>query len=122
MVSEQAFTSIRLGPLTLKNRFIKAATFEGVMPRGQVSDALIDFHTEVARGGAAMTTVAYCASPRWSRSTATQSSSTRSAPMTFAALTDSVRGGCNGVRTNRTRAWSPTRCRTERPPSHRRRA
>ncbi|MFN8229043.1 MAG: NADH:flavin oxidoreductase [Mycobacterium sp.] len=61
MVSKQAFTSIRLGPLTLKNRFIKAATFEGVMPRGQVSDALIDFHTEVARGGAAMTTVAYCA-------------------------------------------------------------
>ncbi|PRC50182.1 NADH:flavin oxidoreductase, partial [Mycobacterium sp. ITM-2017-0098] len=33
----------------------------GVMPRGQVSDALVDFHTEVAHGGAAMTTVAYCA-------------------------------------------------------------
>lgn len=61
MVSKQAFTSIPLGPLTLKNRFVKAATFEGVMPRGQVTDALIDFHTEVARGGAAMTTVAYCA-------------------------------------------------------------
>lgn len=61
MASKQAFTTVRLGPLTLKNRFIKAATFEGVMPRGQVSDALIDFHTEVARGGAAMTTVAYCA-------------------------------------------------------------
>lgn len=50
-----------LGPLTLKNRFVKAATFEGVMPRGQVTEALVDFHTEVARGGAAMTTVAYCA-------------------------------------------------------------
>ncbi|OBI44298.1 NADH:flavin oxidoreductase [Mycobacterium kyorinense] len=61
MVSKQAFTSTRVGPLTLKNRFVKAATFEGVMPRGQVSDALIDFHVEVARGGAAMTTVAYCA-------------------------------------------------------------
>ena len=61
MASKQAFTPVRLGPLTLKNRFIKAATFEGVMPRGQVSDALIDFHTEVACGGAAMTTVAYCA-------------------------------------------------------------
>ncbi|BBX29185.1 NADH:flavin oxidoreductase [Mycolicibacterium alvei] len=52
---------MRLGPLTLKNRFIKAATFEGVMPRGQVTDDVVDFHTEVARGGAAMTTVAYCA-------------------------------------------------------------
>lgn len=61
MVSKVAFTPQRLGPLTLKNRFIKAATFEGVMPRGRVSDALIDFHAEVARGGAAMTTVAYCA-------------------------------------------------------------
>lgn len=60
MVSKP-FTPMRLGPLTLKNRFIKAATFEGVMPRGQVTDRLIDFHAEVARGGAAMTTVAYCA-------------------------------------------------------------
>ncbi|MCV7000530.1 NADH:flavin oxidoreductase [Mycolicibacterium alvei] len=60
MVSK-AFTPMRLGPLTLKNRFIKAATFEGVMPRGQVTDDVVDFHTEVARGGAAMTTVAYCA-------------------------------------------------------------
>lgn len=55
------FESARLGPLTLRNRVIKAATFEGVMPRGEVSGALIDFHAEVARGGAAMTTVAYCA-------------------------------------------------------------
>lgn len=56
-----AFTQMRLGPLTLRNRFIKAATFEGRMPRGEVTDDLIDFHVEVARGGAAMTTVAYCA-------------------------------------------------------------
>ncbi|HKV21127.1 MAG TPA: NADH:flavin oxidoreductase [Mycobacterium sp.] len=61
MVSKRAFTPMQLGPLTLKNRFVKAATFEGVMPRGRVSEALIGFHSEVARGGAAMTTVAYCA-------------------------------------------------------------
>lgn len=61
MDSYQPFGRARLGPLTLKNRFVKAATFEGVMPRGRVSDELIDFHTEVARGGAAMTTVAYLA-------------------------------------------------------------
>lgn len=60
MVSK-AFAPGSLGPLTLKNRFIKAATFEGVMDRGRVSTALIDFHAEVARGGAAMTTVAYLA-------------------------------------------------------------
>lgn len=61
MVSKVALAPLRLGPLTLKSRFIKAETFEGVMPRGLVSDALIDFHSEVARGGVAMTTVAYCA-------------------------------------------------------------
>lgn len=55
------FAPARLGPLTLRNRIIKAATFEGVMPRGAVSDELIEFHTRVARGGAALTTVAYCA-------------------------------------------------------------
>src|SRR3546814_15073358 len=60
MVSK-AFAPGALGPLSLKNRFIKAATFEGVMARGQVSDALIEFHADVARGGAAMTTVAYLA-------------------------------------------------------------
>lgn len=60
MVSK-AFAPGALGPLSLKNRFIKAATFEGVMDRGQVSDALIEFHADVARGGAAMTTVAYLA-------------------------------------------------------------
>jgi 4,4'-dithiodibutanoate disulfide reductase len=55
------FESAQLGPITLRNRIIKAATFEGVMPGGVVSDELIDFHRRVARGGAAMTTVAYCA-------------------------------------------------------------
>lgn len=55
------FAPARLGPLQLRNRIIKAATFEGVMRRGAVSQELIDFHTAVARGGAALTTVAYCA-------------------------------------------------------------
>lgn len=55
------FEPARLGPLQLRNRIIKAATFEGVMPRGAVTDELIAFHVAVARGGAAMTTVAYCA-------------------------------------------------------------
>lgn len=56
-----AFQPGRLGPITLKNRIIKAATFEGAAPRGQVSNALVEFHTKVAAGGVAMTTVAYLA-------------------------------------------------------------
>mgnify|MGYP002137224103 CR=1 FL=1 len=56
-----AFAPAALGPMRLRNRVIKAATFEGVMPRGAVTQDLIDFHVGVARGGAALTTVAYCA-------------------------------------------------------------
>src|SRR5277367_362849 len=55
------FGSARLGPLTLRNRIVKAATFEGSTPRGQVTDRLVEFHARVARGGVGMTTVAYCA-------------------------------------------------------------
>ena len=57
----EVFAPAILGPLTLKNRIIKAATFEGVMPGGRVTDELIAFHRRVAAGGAAMTTVAYLA-------------------------------------------------------------
>jgi 2,4-dienoyl-CoA reductase-like NADH-dependent reductase (Old Yellow Enzyme family) len=57
----EVFAPARLGPLTLRNHIIKAATFEGVMPGGKVSDALIEYHRRVAAGGAAMSTVAYLA-------------------------------------------------------------
>jgi 2,4-dienoyl-CoA reductase-like NADH-dependent reductase (Old Yellow Enzyme family) len=55
------FAPAKLGPLTLRNRVIKAATFEGVTREHVVSDRLIAFHRRVAAGGVGMTTVAYCA-------------------------------------------------------------
>ncbi|MGN6606866.1 MAG: NADH:flavin oxidoreductase [Jatrophihabitans sp.] len=55
------FAPARLGPITLRNRTIKAATFEGRAPKGLVSDELIDFHRTMAVGGVGMTTVAYLA-------------------------------------------------------------
>jgi len=56
-----AFTPAPLGPLRLRNRVLKAATFESMSPGGLVTDALVDFHRAFAAGGVAMTTVAYCA-------------------------------------------------------------
>lgn len=55
------FAPARLGPVGLRNRIIKAATFEGRTPGGEVTDDLVAFHREVAAGGVGMTTVAYCA-------------------------------------------------------------
>ncbi len=60
-VRRTAFEPARLGPITLKNRIIKAATFEGATPKGEITDELIAFHQRVASGGVAMTTVAYLA-------------------------------------------------------------
>ncbi|MFI6978011.1 NADH:flavin oxidoreductase [Embleya sp. NPDC050154] len=51
----------KLGPLTLRNRIIKAATFEGATPDALVTDDLIEYHRRPAAGGIGMTTVAYCA-------------------------------------------------------------
>jgi 2,4-dienoyl-CoA reductase-like NADH-dependent reductase (Old Yellow Enzyme family) len=55
------FEPFRLGGLTLRNRVIKAATFEGMAPGSTVSPSLVRHHQALAEGGVAMTTVAYCA-------------------------------------------------------------
>jgi len=56
-----ALTPGRLGPLTLRNRVVKTATYEGMCPGGVPSDALVQHHRTLAAGGVGMTTVAYCA-------------------------------------------------------------
>jgi len=61
VAAADVFGPARLGPVELRNRVIKAATFEGMTPHGLVTDELIEFHLRPARGGVGMTTVAYCA-------------------------------------------------------------
>jgi 2,4-dienoyl-CoA reductase-like NADH-dependent reductase (Old Yellow Enzyme family) len=55
------FTPATLGPVTLRNRIIKSATFEASSPNSLVTDDLIEFHRLPAAGGVGMTTVAYLA-------------------------------------------------------------
>ncbi|WP_031160408.1 NADH:flavin oxidoreductase [Streptosporangium roseum] len=55
------FDQAKLGPLPLRNRIIKAATFEGMTKGALAGDDLVSFHRAHAAGGVAMTTVAYCA-------------------------------------------------------------
>ena len=84
------FETAQLGPITLRNRIVKAATFEGVMPRGAVSQELIDFHVQVARGGAALSTVAYCAVSRGGRVSSDTMVMSRELVPDLRRLTDAV--------------------------------
>jgi 2,4-dienoyl-CoA reductase-like NADH-dependent reductase (Old Yellow Enzyme family) len=59
--SPNVFTPAKLGPVTLRNRIIKSATFEASSPNSLVTDDLIEFHRLPAAGGVGMTTVAYLA-------------------------------------------------------------
>ena len=65
------FGPAKLGPVTLRNRTIKAATFEARTPLSLVTDDLVAFHRTMAAGGVAMTTVAYCAVSRGGRTDGT---------------------------------------------------
>ena len=55
------FSPSKLAGLTLRNRVIKTATYEGMCPGGVPSPALTAHHRDLAAGGVGMTTVAYCA-------------------------------------------------------------
>ncbi len=58
---DKAFSPGRLAGVELRNRIIKAATFEGMCPGAVPSERLFDHHRTLAEGGIAMTTLAYCA-------------------------------------------------------------
>ncbi len=58
------FTPAKIGPLTLRNRTIRAAAFEGMCPGNRPSQMLYDYHRSVAAGGIGMTTLAYASVTR----------------------------------------------------------
>ena len=57
----KCFTESRVRGLTLRNRLIKAATFEGRTPGGVPGEALTAMHRRLGEGGVALTNVGYCA-------------------------------------------------------------
>ena len=58
------FTPAQLGQITLRNRTIRSAAFEGMCENNSPTQQLKDYHTSVARGGIGMTTIAYAAVTR----------------------------------------------------------
>jgi 2,4-dienoyl-CoA reductase (NADPH2) len=85
-----AFSAIAIGPLTLKNRFIKAATNEGMSAGGVPSKQLVKLHSALVAGGTALTTVAYCAVSSDGRTLPNQLILAPSSVPHFKALTDAV--------------------------------
>ena len=61
MKESKLFSPFTLGPVTLRNRFIRSAAFENMARANRPTQELQDYHVSVARGGVGMTTVAYCA-------------------------------------------------------------
>jgi 2,4-dienoyl-CoA reductase-like NADH-dependent reductase (Old Yellow Enzyme family) len=90
VATPDAFAPARLGPVRLRNRIIKAATFEGVTPDHVVSDELIAFHRAVAAGGVGMTTVAYTAVSREGCGTPNEIVVDQRAADGFARLADAI--------------------------------
>ena len=60
-MQNKIFEEAHIGPLTLRNRTIRSAAFESMCPGHLPSQMPYDYHTDVARGGVGMTTVAYAA-------------------------------------------------------------
>ena len=123
LVTVDPFAPASLGPITLRNRIIKAATFEGMTRKRVVTDRLIDFHRAVAAGGVGMTTVAYCAvSPRTVRAHPARSSCAPKLCPACAQLADAVHAegaaasaqighaGPVAAGTGHTRAWRRRAC------------
>jgi len=86
----KAFTPIKIGPLKLRNRFIKAATNEGMCKGGVVSKGLASFHESMAKGGASLSTVAYCATSKDGQTFVDQAHMSAETVPDFKVLTDAV--------------------------------
>src|ERR1700751_4383901 len=112
----------KLGPIILRNRTIKSATFEARTPNALASDDLIEYHRLPAAGGVGMTTVAYCAVSPGGRPEGTGLGMRPEAVPGFRRLTDTIHaegaavsaqighaGPVANAKTNKATALAPVR-------------
>ncbi len=88
----KAFETWKLAGLTLRNRIIKTATFEGLCKNGVISDELINFHKRHAEGGVGLSTVAYGAVSPDARTFNDQILLEEDSVPTLTKLTDAIHG------------------------------
>lgn len=85
-----AFAPARLGPVTLRNRIVRAATHEGLARDGHVTDALVEFLRAPAAGGVGVVTLAYVVSSPEGRTYRDQIVATSPAVPGLRRLTEAV--------------------------------
>ena len=68
----QAWEPLQIGPITLSNAFIKAATNENMSKKGVPTQAMLEHHRALAEGGVGMSTMAYLAVEKTGRTLADQ--------------------------------------------------
>ena len=121
-VPHDVLAPAKLGPVTLRNRIIKAATFEGCTPDALVTDDLITYHRLPAAGGVGMTTVAYLAVAPGGRTDCKQIYWRPEAMQGLRRLTDAIHaegaaisaqighaGPVANARSNKAKAYAPVR-------------
>jgi len=68
----RAWEPLQIGPVTLRNAFIKAATNENMSKKGVPTQAMLEHHRALAEGGVGMSTMAYLAVEKNGRTLADQ--------------------------------------------------
>jgi 2,4-dienoyl-CoA reductase-like NADH-dependent reductase (Old Yellow Enzyme family) len=85
-----AFTPVTIGPVTLRNRFIRSGANEMMARKSLPTHALVEFHRQLAEGGIGMTTLAYIAVSPDGRTFASQGVLNDAAIPHYRVVTDAV--------------------------------
>ena len=89
-VLSRAWEPLQIGPITLRNAFIKAATNENMSHRGVPTQAMLEHHRALAEGGVGMSTMAYLSVDKVGRTLSDQIWLRREVIPDLKAVTDAV--------------------------------
>lgn len=90
MSTADPFDPVQIGPISLRNRFIRSGANEMMSKATFPTRALVDFHRAYARGGVGMTTLAYLAVSPDGRTLPGQGMLSRESVPHYRAVTDAI--------------------------------
>lgn len=90
MARVDPFSPVPIGPIRLRNRFVRSGANEMMTRRSRPTRALADLHGAIAAGGVGMTTLAYVAVSRDGRTFSDQGVIDRHSVADYRAVTDAI--------------------------------